>query len=250
MRRSRPIRSRSEPEYTTLDYTRWTWVQKWLRIVLSAFFRLMSRLEVTGSENIPEGPVLLVSNHVHWLDAPLYFAVLPRPTVLLVSHNWRDVPLIGWFFDNAVNAIYVNRQSADHGALKKALKVLRAGGALGMCPEGTFGESGKMIAAKVGVAFLAHRAPAPVVPMAVYGHERAAWYWGRLRRVPICVQISQPISFLSGRGHAAELEKTTHAIMSTVAGMLPPEYRGVYGQETAIDTPACDETRLPESSVR
>ena len=149
---------------------------RWLgRRVAGALFRL----EVTGAGHVPRtGPVLLASNHAGFVDGPLVFLVAPRRAALLAKSEifvGAGSRLFGW-----LGLIPVHRGRADRDALRAGLAVLRTGGALGVFPEGTRG-AGALEKVNDGLAYLALRSGASVVPIAVLGTAQA---WPRGPRVP------------------------------------------------------------------
>jgi 1-acyl-sn-glycerol-3-phosphate acyltransferase len=105
--------------------------------------------------------------------------------------------------------------------------VLRAGGMLGLGPEGTRSPNG-LVRAHTGIAYLATQAGVPVIPLAAWGQEHIPSRLRSLRRAPVSVRIGAPIRFDDGVPDAARLRAYTDTVMSAIALMLPSEYRGVY----------------------
>jgi 1-acyl-sn-glycerol-3-phosphate acyltransferase len=142
-------------------------VRSGVRVVGTGLVRSVLRLRVEGSHHVPvEGPVLLAGNHSGILDGPLVFFVSPRPASLLTKAEvfvgfWARA--CGW-----LGLIPVHRGQADRAALQAGLAHLATGGALGVFPEGTRG-SGGFDEITDGLAYLALRSGAPVVPIAVLG---------------------------------------------------------------------------------
>lgn len=112
------------------------------------------------------GPVILVANHVGFIDGPLGFITSPRPVHFLVKRAYFVGP-VGWLL-RGVGQIPITQRSADREALTSAREVLRAGGVVGVFPEGTRG-SGEVASAQQGAAFLALGTKAVVVPVALSG---------------------------------------------------------------------------------
>jgi 1-acyl-sn-glycerol-3-phosphate acyltransferase len=141
--------------------------------------RVLFRLEVTGAEHVPaHGPVLLAGNHSGFVDGPLVFLVTPRPAALLAKSGIFAGPgayVFGW-----LGLVPVHRGVADREALRAGLAVLAAGRPLGVFPEGSRG-TGTLESISDGVAYLALRSGAPVVPVAVLGTADA---WPRGPLVP------------------------------------------------------------------
>jgi 1-acyl-sn-glycerol-3-phosphate acyltransferase len=201
-----------------------------------AFFRIMSRLDVQGREHIPlEGPLIVAANHMHVLDLPVVFAVVPRRQTVFAADKWRG-KFAGWLMQSFANAIFVERGEPDRQAIGKALEIVKNGGALGVAPEGTRSRTGGLIEGKPGTVYLASRSGAPILPVVVWGQEKAMRAWARFRRPDIHVRIAPPMHLPSGAEHAraTELASYTDQLMMTLARMLPAEYRGVYANR--IDT--------------
>jgi 1-acyl-sn-glycerol-3-phosphate acyltransferase len=146
-------------------------VRAGVRLVGTGLARAVLDLRVEGREHVPAtGPVLLAGNHSALLDGPLVFFVSPRPASLLTKSEVFVGPwarACGW-----LGLIPVHRGQADRAALQAGLAHLTAGGALGVFPEGTRG-TGTLDRTTDGLAYLALRSGAPVVPIAVAGTPAA-----------------------------------------------------------------------------
>lgn len=221
-------------DYRRVNYDRLPFFQRAFRLLCRLFLHLVARLEVEGAENVPpSGGVVLAGNHVNfWLDMPVYYSAVPRRTVSFAAARWRSVFLVGWLLNHAGDAIYINRGRPDAEALNQALAVLRAGGALAIAPEGTVSKDGRLLRGRPGFAYLATLAPAPVVPVASHGQERAWYFWKRLQRVPVTVRIGSVIELPAGKVGRRELREYTEHVMLRVAAMLPVENRGFYRDRT------------------
>ncbi|MFT4298113.1 MAG: lysophospholipid acyltransferase family protein [Aeromicrobium sp.] len=124
-------------------------------------------VHVRGVGHVPQdGPVILVSNHVGWLDGPVTVATSERVVHALVKHE----SFAGWpgRLLRASAQIELHRGRTDAAALRKALRVLRAGQVLLVYPEGKRGD-GLVQETYGGAAYLALVTGAPVVPVAVLG---------------------------------------------------------------------------------
>ena len=214
--------------YASLDYSGWSRRQKFVRRMIVACLRLVAKIEVEGLEHLPSsGAFILAGNHLSLIDAPLMGALLTRRTVLIAGERWETMPLIHRALDFG-DTIYMRRGEGDRKALKRSLAVLRAGGALGLAPEGRISTSG-LATGHTGVAYLALEARVPVIPFVVYGQERMSKNLKRLKRTRIHVRIGPPINLPRGERTAPKLQQDTQQVMKTLAAMLPPSYRGVYG---------------------
>lgn len=118
-------------------------------------------------ERVPlDGPVVFVGNHIGFLDGPMMAILGPRPVHALTKREMFHGPL-GRFLMVA-GQIPVDREGTDVGAIRTAVRVLAAGGAVGMFPEGTRG-AGAVETTRGGAAYLAMTSGAAVVPMAFLG---------------------------------------------------------------------------------
>jgi 1-acyl-sn-glycerol-3-phosphate acyltransferase len=187
-------------------------------VVMRLAFGLRSR----GAEHVPaKGPVLLVANHVSFLDPPLVGGAAPRPLTFLAKAELFRVPLFGGLI-RRLNAQPLRREGGDAAALRAALRVLKRGGALLVFPEGTRGEGDILGPAKPGAGMLAVLGGAPVVPVYISGSGRA---WPRGRRFPrpanVTVTFGSPLPVTVG-GHASrkdDYEAVSRQMMSAIAGL-------------------------------
>ncbi len=131
------------------------------------------RLKLKGAEHIPtEGAVLLVCNHVSFIDAVLLMAVSPRPVRFIMDHRIFKTPVLGWLFRLA-KAIPVASQKEDPAtyerAFAQAAQVLREGDVLAIFPEGGISTDGTLQTFKGGVMKILESNSVPVIPMALKG---------------------------------------------------------------------------------
>lgn len=151
-------------------------------------------VQVVGRQHVPRtGPVLMAGNHTGFLDGPLAFALCPRPATFLAKSELFVGPIsraLGW-----LGQIPVHRHRPDRAALRSALQVLRQGGAVGVFPEGTRG-AGTLEEVSDGVAYLAVRSGAPLVPIAVLGTSAAMPKGARLPRwrAPVTLVFGPPFA--------------------------------------------------------
>jgi 1-acyl-sn-glycerol-3-phosphate acyltransferase len=214
--------------YSALDYKRLTPAQRRVQRAVIGAARPLANIEVHGAEHLATpGPYVLATNHLTLLDVPLVLSVMPRPAVIFAAPELRRYPWIDWLLADLGNAIYVDRGAGDTEAIERGLAVLRAGGVLGLSPEGV--RSGQLTRAKTGAARLAAGAGVPVVPLAIWGQDELAREWRRGRRARVQIRVGEPIPAPSQS--IEELVPYTSRIMGRIAAMLPPSYRGVYADD-------------------
>jgi 1-acyl-sn-glycerol-3-phosphate acyltransferase len=212
-------------------------LRKILRGIVTLIFRLLSHMEVSGMENVPaQGGVLMAANHMSRIDPPLVFTLLEREdATVLAADTYKRNPLFRVLL-NAVNVIWINREEADIDALRAARDFLRAGGLLGISPEGTRSRVGSLIHAKTGIAYLADKARVSIIPVAISGTESAFRQLGRFHRPHFRVQIGKPFTLppIERRNRDESLQRNTDEIMCHIAAMLPPQYWGVYAEHPRL----------------
>lgn len=217
----------------TLEIRGW---YRFTRLIVKFLLALLTRMEVEGLEHVPgEGPYLMLTNHLHWLDPPALMAAFPYRAYMFAAAKREK----HWFFGplfRSLDAIWVHRGEVDRKALREGLDVLRGGGVLGMAPEGTRSDTGAMQQGRGGAAYFAYRTGAPVLPVVVSGQERAFTELKRLRRARVRVAFGPTFSPSplpeGGKASGAEIRAFTDEIMYHLAAMLPPEYRGLYADVT------------------
>ena len=210
-------------------------VRGWYRIfrgIVGLLVRLLSRFEIVGPEHVPGvGPYLLVTNHLHWLDAPVTMVAFPYRSYVFAAEKWEKHWLLGPLM-RSLDAIFVQRGEVDRKALRRAMGVLQGGGVLGLAPEGTRSKTGALQRGRTGAAYMAIRASVPVVPLVVSGQEKLFPSLKRLRRARVRVVMAaafEPPAIPPGEKAGAEqVQAFTDEIMLRLAALLPPEYRGVY----------------------
>ena len=202
------------------------------RSLFRAIFRLLTRVEAHGLENLPPGGLIVSPNHLSSVDAPLIFIMLPgRKQTTFVADKYRHHPFFRPIV-TMVDCIWVNRGATSPSTIKAAVRALQAGTVLGVAPEGTRSRTHALQQGKTGVVYLAYASGAPIVPAALTNTEKAIPSLYRLRRARLTVTFGQPIYFGEPGRHTRpttqQLEDGTVEVMCRLAALLPPEYRGVY----------------------
>jgi 1-acyl-sn-glycerol-3-phosphate acyltransferase len=155
------------------------------------------RLQVDGLHRIPaRGPAILAGNHPNVLDGILLLMVSPRPVRFLVTEELFFHPFLHWIFEG-MGCIPVYRTKTNNGdALRAAVEALERGEVIGIFPEGTTSDLGRMRAVKRGVGLLTLRTGAPVVPFGVWGSAEAYPTGTRLPRPrPIAIAFAPLVSY-------------------------------------------------------
>src|SRR2546421_11837035 len=158
--------------------------------------RIFFRFRVIHRERmIQSGPVILAMNHQSYLDPPLAGTTCDRAIYFLARRTLLDVPLLGWVLPK-LNVIPVNQEGVDRSAIKAVIRILNAGHAVLIFPEGSRTLDGNLQPAEPGLGLVIAKTLAPVVPMRIFGaHEALPRGGGGLHLVPIAIVIGEPIFF-------------------------------------------------------
>jgi 1-acyl-sn-glycerol-3-phosphate acyltransferase len=222
------------------------------------FARAMSRITLEGAiDEIPrEGPLILAANHASNLDGVVLGAwLIPRLGRRIHWLGKKELfawPLVGWAAANG-GVHPVDRGAADVEAFRLAQRILDEGHVLFVFPEGTRSPDGALQAAHDGVAVLALRTGAPIVPLGVAGSNRV---WPRGQKLPrpggrVTVRVGRPFRLADeippGTDRRTAKGLATRLIMEHIAALLPPSQRGVYGQPAPAPDPGTtpDDIRSP-----
>src|SRR6059036_4012101 len=158
--------------------------------------RLFFRFRVINRERmIQSGPVILAMNHQSYLDPPLAGITCDRAIYFLARRTLMDLPLFRWLLPK-LNVIPVNQEGIDRSALKALIRVLKAGNAALVFPEGSRTVDGSLQPAEPGLGLVIAKTLAPVVPMRIFGaHEALPRGGDGLHFVPITIVIGEPMFF-------------------------------------------------------
>jgi 1-acyl-sn-glycerol-3-phosphate acyltransferase len=220
---------------------RLTWRRKALRGLLRRVgLTLLCRVEVEGLENIPDsGPTILMMGHISAIDPVVCMAVVtPRfviPMTKVEGTKDRVLRFFIWWW----GAYTVNRSEVDRSALLTSIELIRSGGLILIAPEGTRNPAG-LQEAKDGLAYVATKANAVIVPTAISGAADFKQRWKRGRRAYARVTFGQPFRFdTQGRTRIPrdELSAMTREAMFQLALTQPdPSLRGVYSDLSQATT--------------
>ncbi|MEL7155622.1 MAG: lysophospholipid acyltransferase family protein, partial [Actinomycetota bacterium] len=179
------------------------------------------------------GSALIAANHRSYLD-PLVVGFLgariDRPVRFLAKKEVTDAPVTGPIA-TALGAIRVDRGGDTTAAFAQAETALRAGELLAIFPQGTIPRGRQFfepeLAGRHGAVRLAAQSGSPLVPVGLWGTERA---WPRNSRTPYLLNLADPptISITVGEPYVpdgTDLDAATADLMGRIVDLLPDEAR-------------------------
>jgi len=216
-------------------------VIRWLfRPVFRMLFHLLSPVTITGRENVPRrGGYLIAINHVSTYDPPFVVAFWPvAPEAVGAVEIWSRPGQSQ--LARLYGGIQAHRGEYDRQLLETMIRVLKSGRPLLIAPEGGRSQTPGLRLGLPGVAYAADKANVPIIPVGVVGTTRDYFHQAiRGKRPPLEMHIGQPMKLPPVVGHGAErraaLQENTDLLMSHLAALLPPEYRGVYAESVSTE---------------
>lgn len=154
----------SVQEYDQLIHTE---PQKWAKGIME---RTKSSVSITGLENLPEGPVLFVSNHEGNFDIPVLLSTIPKPFGFISKKEVKKLPIIRMYMEQ-MNCVFLDRTDR-RSALKSITDTvgkLKEGHSILIFPEGTRSKGQGLGEFKSGFMRIAKDAGVPILPIAIYG---------------------------------------------------------------------------------
>jgi 1-acyl-sn-glycerol-3-phosphate acyltransferase len=206
-------------------------IPSFLRWLFNSLFKVLAEYRFEGSHNLPpNGPYLLVINHLSRLDVPFVYGLIGGAHITgWAAEKYRRHPLFAPIVRLGGGA-FIERGTVDRSALSFALDWLARGNVFAMAPEGTRSDTGGLLRGKTGAAYLAHQANVAVVPGAIMGTETMVRDMLRLHKSRLAFRVGEPFRFppLPEEGRSTALRRHTDEIMCRIAALLDPAYRGVY----------------------
>ncbi|MGH3620950.1 MAG: lysophospholipid acyltransferase family protein [Sciscionella sp.] len=215
-------------------------------VLLGPLLRLVFRPRIEGVQNIPEfGGVLMASNHLAVIDSFVLPLMVPRRMTFPAKREYFTEPgfkgrLKKLFFSGA-GQVPIDRSggSAAQAAMDTCVRLLREGRLVGIYPEGTRSPDGRLYKGKTGMAKMALEAKVPVIPVAMFGTDKANPIGSKVwRPCKVHIKIGKPLSFSRYDGLAGDrfVERSiTDEIMYELMELSSQEYVDVYAAKAKED---------------
>ena len=219
---------------------RHAWVGRGLSLPLR---RAWLDIDYTGRDNVPtDGPVVLAANHLAFIDSPIVMYSLTRPVAFLGKSEYLEHPVARRLFPMTGMLPLDRTGRRSRVTLDRAHQILTEGGIVGVHPEGTRSRDGVLQPGHRGVAQMALRANAVVVPVALVGTDVAQPVGQFLPgfRSKVEVRFGAPIGlgpWASARRSARSRTELTEEVMEAIAALS--------GQPRAASTPTSTSADAP-----
>jgi 1-acyl-sn-glycerol-3-phosphate acyltransferase len=204
-----------------------------IRILGRGTFHILSRVRITGLENVPKsGPYIVAMNHISIFEPPLVLAFWPVPLEALGAVEiWerRGQAILVRLY----GGIQLHRGQYDRYPVERVLQALHAGRPVLIAPEGGRTHTTAMREAHPGIGYIIDKTQAPVVPAGIVGSTDdflARCLRGERPAIEMRIGRLFCLSPISGEGQERKRKRqeNTDIVMGHIAALLPPEYQGVY----------------------
>lgn len=210
-----------------------------VRIVTVLHALITFRARGVGSENVPNGPVILAPNHASFMDHFFTGAFVRRRIQFMAKSQLFSSAIPSYIFSHG-GVFPVRRGAHDDEAFISAYKILERGGAIGMYCEGGRSRTGQVgDEARPGIGRLALESGAPVVPVAILGSHQVR-NWKRLRLPKVTVSYGTPFRF-------AVVETPTRGQQQEAADFILARIRTQHAELARIGHPGWRRARRSHS---
>jgi 1-acyl-sn-glycerol-3-phosphate acyltransferase len=215
-----------------------------LELTLAPALRAVYRPEVSGLSDLPhDGPLILAANHISFADEFFTPLAARRQVFYFAKAEYFTTPglrgraMAAFFYGMGQVPVERADPRAAASVIDIGVDVLRQGRALGIFPEGTRSPDGRLYKFRTGVARLALRSGAPVVPVGLVG-TRDVQPPGERRwhRAKVAVHFGAPLRFEGRSGEersARVLREVTTTIREAVQMLSGQQYVDKYADAYA-----------------
>ncbi|MEY4458511.1 MAG: hypothetical protein RIS25_1104 [Actinomycetota bacterium] len=223
------------------------WIVK--NLVLGPLLNSAFRPWVKGLDNVPtDGPAILASNHLSFVDSIFLPLVLDRPVVFLAKSDYFTGKGVRGFFTRlfftAAGQLPIDRSGgkASEASLNTGLRALSEGRLLGIYPEGTRSPDGRLYRGRTGIARMVLEAHVPIIPVAMIDTDKVMPIGSRMPKVHrVGVVFGKPLDFSRFEGYEGDrfvLRAITDEIVHQLFVLSGQEYVDEYASAARARTAA------------
>jgi 1-acyl-sn-glycerol-3-phosphate acyltransferase len=206
--------------------------------LIDSYINKYANIKTHGMEKIKDlkSPIIFICNHLSNADGIVMNRLLKDNNVTFVAGiKLTDNKLTKLGF-HVAKTINIKPNSADKEAISKIVNTLKQGNNIMIFPEGTRSRNGKMAEGKKGLLLMAKLSKATIVPMGIWGTEKllpinANMASEKFNYADVNINIGDPILITSkniDEDKNQYHDRVMHEVMSSIAVLLPDQYRGVY----------------------
>lgn len=138
-----------------------------VRYTVMGIYKLFYNFKIEGWENVPEKEgVIIASNHRSYADPVILTMPMKRPVTYMAKEELFHNKIFGAFI-RFLGAFPVKRGAGDMQVIDDCVDILESGRNVVIFPEGTRSKENKVGRGKTGVALIAAKSGADVLPMGI-----------------------------------------------------------------------------------
>lgn len=184
-----------------------------IKFIFNLLYKIIYRVEVVGLENWnPQQPKVVCPNHIDYKDPLVFGSFIPDYIRFMAKKELFSNRLFDWFF-RSCGGFPVDRTGNDIGAVKTALRFLKAGESVLIFAEGTRNPGLTPLPPKAGVGMIAHKAGVPIQPVTI---DSTYKFFSKLR---ITIHPLVTLKF-EGKPTGPDYENAVLEILNTIYGHI------------------------------
>jgi acyl-[acyl-carrier-protein]-phospholipid O-acyltransferase/long-chain-fatty-acid--[acyl-carrier-protein] ligase len=182
-------------------FRRRTYLPFHLELLAGWVAKLLYRVRTSGLEDLPKtGGVLLITNHITYVDVVVLQLVCPRPIRFVGFKGLRRNAFFNWCFEIS-GSIPISQVHPTEG-IRSAVRALKQGDLVCLCPEGHISRTGQLMEIKKGFEMIARQAGVPVVAASIDGlwgsvfsfaGNKYLWKSPRLLPTDVFIAFGRPV---------------------------------------------------------
>jgi 1-acyl-sn-glycerol-3-phosphate acyltransferase len=171
--------------FNRADVSFWSWV---------GLLGTGSTFDVSGTENVPEGSAVFISNHQSHFDIFIILCYIKKMVGFIAKIELRRVPILNTWI-SLLHGIFINRNNMrdSYNTIEEGIKNLKKGYSLMIFPEGHRSKGPVPGVFKSGSFKLAILSNTQIVPVSIKDSYKIFEETGRIRPAHVTVRIHPPI---------------------------------------------------------